>query len=183
MTVVGGVDVLRINSLSDVPSSESIISHLSKGDSSNKSDEGNSCLPAPPAAMASIAGALSDFPHGHVHPLEETRMQSDVVIAKKRTANMVDSSNSVGSAPISEIHDSVGAEVDRHCKIRFVEKLTQVIADAEEGDAGPGDSTWTIPNDAVVESFAPQYGDDHHHRSNSGVVSNVEGKLICLQIL
>jgi len=175
--VVDQVGVLKVSAPGDIPSSESVLSQLSKGDSSNKSDEGNSCLPAPPAAMACIAGALSDFPHAHVHPLDESAMQNDMGMVKKRTANMIDSSNSVGSGPTSEIHDSVGAEVDRHCKIRFVEKLTQVIADAEEGDGVAGDSTWTIPSENIVESSSSKHGDDHHHRTNSGVVSNVEAFL------
>lgn len=44
--------------------------------------------------------------------------------------------------------DTVGGEVDRHCKIRFVEKLTTVIAGAEDGsESGMAkDDNWSIPS-------------------------------------
>lgn len=49
---------------------------------------------------------------------------------------------------LGESGDTVGVEVDRHCKIRFVEKLSSVIAGAEEG-AEPGKvkgDSWSIPS-------------------------------------
>ena len=45
---------------------------------------------------------------------------------------------------------TIGEDVDRHCKIRFVEKIINTIAGHEEGENTMEDS-WTIPN--IAESL------------------------------
>lgn len=174
--------------MSNPPSSESF---SLKSDASQKSEE-HADLPAPPAAMATIAGALSDFPNNTLYAgmevdysPENTSGQNYIDgITKKRSASISESTN-LDSSPIPWNQVTpVGADVDRHCKIRFVEKLTTVIAGAEEGENSAMDSDWTIPNGEQTNTTGVESMNDvhstihlhsHHRRLNSGVHHNVEG--------
>ena len=165
-------------SMANAPSSESF---SIPSDVSQKSDD-HTDLPAPPAAMASIAGALSDFPNNTLYAGMDAEYTSDVSyhgqITKKRNATVAGTEAADTSVSWNQAA-AVGADVDRHCKIRFVEKLTTVIAGAEEGESSAMDSDWEIPSgdqSNVAENTSAIISSSHQHRrASSGVHQNVEG--------
>ncbi|GMI15512.1 hypothetical protein TrVE_jg1652 [Triparma verrucosa] len=153
------------------------------GNGGSEEEEEDLDLPAPLPAMASIATALADFPSpppGVVTGEAEIQSSSPLVNepsdtkTRKRTASDVRNSNvdnpqmlpppSRGGSnvtvedwanePSAIIEEStVGEDVDRHCKIRFVEKIINTIAGAEEGESIMEDS-WSIPT--ITENLQTQ---------------------------
>ncbi|GMI15271.1 hypothetical protein TrLO_g7839 [Triparma laevis f. longispina] len=154
--------------------SEEVIEIEGVDGNGGETDDEDLDLPAPLPAMASIATALADFPSpppGVVTGEPEVQSSSPLVNEpsntknRKRTASDVRNSNydnpqmlpppprgSSGvtvedwaNEPSAIIEEStVGEDVDRHCKIRFVEKIINTIAGAEEGESIMEDS-WSIP--------------------------------------
>jgi len=147
--------------------------------------------PAPPPAMASIATALTDYPNPPLGTVVQKKINDDapsVLCLRKRGNWCQQTAAIVGEAVADErqilasierasewAEDSVVEEVDRHCKIRFVEKLTNVIA-GNEGvvESGPHQSnvqwphsTFTSGSNADLDNSSIMTGNGENKKADN----------------
>jgi len=97
-----------------------------------------------------VSSAMDTAPPVSLHDA----LPTVIINTRKRTAAAEESSSSSSwnNYPSSTQNwsEKIAPEVDRHCKIRFVEKLSTVIAEAEEGTDKPHYS-WGLPTQAEEE--------------------------------
>jgi ankyrin repeat protein len=129
----------------------------------------NCDLPAPAAAMAVVAHGLADFPNPPQEAIMMTTLQSggddtsseseatprpadEKSISRKKRAYINDTEEVKQAASEWAIHrdssdptaETKAEEVDRHCKIRFVERLSNVIGTTEA-------LVSTVPDPVLIE--------------------------------
>eukprot|EP00591_Stephanopyxis_turris_P011656 CAMPEP_0195508136 /NCGR_PEP_ID=MMETSP0794_2-20130614/1425_1 /TAXON_ID=515487 /ORGANISM="Stephanopyxis turris, Strain CCMP 815" /LENGTH=1245 /DNA_ID=CAMNT_0040635023 /DNA_START=59 /DNA_END=3796 /DNA_ORIENTATION=- len=131
------------------------------GCNSTKNDafESNNALPAPSPAMASIASAMIGFPNPLDVLVHDTENKSCIdtearVRNRKRRApfdlhhyslpakeisngELATTPREWITAPGLNGDGTFGDSVKRHCKIRFVERLTSFITESKEGEQNP----------------------------------------------
>ena len=124
-------------------------------DMSTKSGE----LPAPAPALAVVAAALTQFENnppakavGENIPAANSRKRS-LTLDDGHTESLVQDANvSAANWAESVVPNSdgmtQGEDVNRHCKIRFVERLANVIVGTEDADAGADTSAAAASTDA-----------------------------------
>ena len=135
---------------------------------SNRSGE----LPAPAPALAVVAAALTQFESnppanavGENIPAANSRKRA-LTLDDGHTESLVQDANvSAANWAESVVPNSdgmtQGEDVNRHCKIRFVERLANVIVGTEDADAGADTSAAAASKDAGY--------------TDPGLVLNVDG--------
>ena len=136
---------------------------------SDRSDGGSNKNPAPPPAMASVASALTSFQHnppgnalevGQAMNKKRSRSMSRSAgeaangdgsgavggIGRPQPCNEVVAANEVASDWIGQQIEpdsatTLGETVDRHCKIRFVERLANVLVATDDDGLGRNGSS------------------------------------------